>query len=491
MSPRERSLSEPPMASRRGGIIVNLVGLSILLVAGTSAVVAGALIWALSGQIEQAAPESAILGGLRAVLLPVLAATLVAMLLGSALAYRLARRVRDPILDLAAATARQRAGDLATPVPSVEEAELAVLAHELELARGAAQQRLDEAARREAQQVALFAALREPAILVSREGRVTGFNPAAQSFFGGTARLYGRPIQQLLPFVAPPSEVAGQPADVEGRAVDATGRTVDLDVSLAWLPDSNDAACCVYVMHNVSRFAQLNRLREQLLYSVAHELRGPLAILDTALELLTSEGDSMSADERDHLVQSAGRTVTRLTGLMEDMLSAGAIQSGRFVVRAQPVELAPIIDDAIEATGLALESRNQRVETDPIDRRVLVQADRRYARQVLMNLLTNASKYSPDGKAIRVSATVAGGEATIAVIDHGHGIPVEEQAGLFDRFYRVRPGNEEPGIGLGLAIAKGIVDAHGGRIGLQSEPGGGTVVWFTLPIAREEGASDR
>jgi signal transduction histidine kinase len=350
---------------------------------------------------------------------------------------------------------------------------------------------MDEAARREAQQVALFAALREPAIVVSREGHVTGFNPAAQSFFGGTARLYGRPIQQLLPFVAPPSEAAGQPADVEGRAVDATGRTVDLDVSLAWLPDSNDAACCVYVMHNVSRFAQLNRLREQLLYSVAHELRGPLAILDTALELLTSEGDSMSAVERDHLVQSAGRTVTRLTGLMEDMLSAGAIQSGRFVVRAQPVELAPIIDDAIEATGLALESRNQRVETDPIDRRVLVQADRRYARQVLMNLLTNASKYSPDGEAIRVSATVAGGEATIAVIDHGHGIPVEEQAGLFDRFYRVRPGNEEPGIGLGLAIAKGIVDAHGGRIGLQSEPGGGTVVWFTLPIAREEGASDR
>ena len=115
-------------------------------------------------------------------------------------------------------------------------------------------------------------------------------------------------------------------------------------------------------------------------------------------------------------------------------------------------------------------------------------ADQRYARQVLTNLLTNASKYSPEHSIIRVRAEPAGTMLRISVEDQGPGIPPEHRAGLFERFYRVRAASDAPGIGLGLAIAKGIVEAHGGSIGVDSEVGRGTQVWFTLPSARRRHA---
>lgn len=112
-----------------------------------------------------------------------------------------------------------------------------------------------------------------------------------------------------------------------------------------------------------------------------------------------------------------------------------------------------------------------------------VLADRQYLRQLLTNLLTNAAKYSPDGGAIRIYAVRSSGSARIAVSDRGEGIPPARQAGIFQRFYASRPPGDGGGVGLGLAIARGIVRAHGGAIGLKSAEGVGTTVWFTLPLA--------
>jgi signal transduction histidine kinase len=113
-------------------------------------------------------------------------------------------------------------------------------------------------------------------------------------------------------------------------------------------------------------------------------------------------------------------------------------------------------------------------------------ADTRYARQVLTNLLANASKYSPERSVIRLVAEPNANMVRISVVDRGPGIPPEQQAGLFERFYRVRSDSDVPGVGLGLAIAKGIVEAHGGSIGIDSEVGSGTSVWFTLPRATRQ-----
>ena len=165
----------------------------------------------------------------------------------------------------------------------------------------------------------------------------------------------------------------------------------------------------------------------------------------------------------------------------KDELLAATHEAGHFVVAPHKSDLQLIVNDAVEVVGPALDGRGQRVEVDmPSDARDVL-ADKRYARQVLTNLLANASKYSPEQSIIRLVAAPKANMVRISVEDQGPGISPEQQTGLFERFYRVRSDSDAPGVGLGLAIAKGIVDAHGGSIGIDSQVGSGTSVWFTLP----------
>ena len=338
-------------------------------------------------------------------------------------------------------------------------------------------------ASQDAQRRELLAALRTPIVSTDLSGRITNFNPAAISLLGGPARLYNRSIHDLFPFVPLPRD-PGIAGDAQGRFADATGRTLDLEVSRTVLNERDEAhGYAVYVVHDISRHAEVNRLREQLLYSVAHELRNPLMVLDNALEMLDTDYAELSAEEFDHLLSSARRTARRMRTLMEDLLSAGTIQSGHFVVVPKRTELGSIVVEAIDIVEPVLDGRKQQVRLELPEEPCPVMADARYARQVLTNLLANASKYSPEHSVIRLEATPVDSMMRISVIDQGPGIPPAQQAGLFERFYRVRSDSETPGVGLGLAIAKGIVDAHGGSIGIDSELGSGTSVWFTLPRA--------
>jgi PAS domain S-box-containing protein len=336
-------------------------------------------------------------------------------------------------------------------------------------------------ASQEAHRRELVEAIRTPIVTTSLSGRVTGFNAAAVALFGSPARLYGRNIRQLLPFAPEPRETAA--GESQGRLADATGRTVDLEVSRTVMHQDGDHGYAVYVVHDISRHAEVNRLREQLLYSVAHELRGPLMVLDNALEILETDYPGLTPAEFSHVLGTARRTSRRMRTLMEDLLSAGSIQSGHFVVAPRKTQLRDILNDALEIVRPSMDARGQHVDIHESADKSSVMADRRYARQVLSNLLANASKYSPEHSRIAVVAVVVDTMIRISVEDHGPGIPTEQQAGLFERFYRVRSDTDAPGVGLGLAIAKGIVEAHGGSIGIESEPGSGTRVWFTLPSA--------
>jgi signal transduction histidine kinase len=214
-------------------------------------------------------------------------------------------------------------------------------------------------------------------------------------------------------------------------------------------------------------------------------------VLDNALEILEDEDPQLSAEEFAHVLGTARRTARRMRTLMEDLLSAGSIQSGHFVVAPRKAELQAILAEALEAVGPSIEARGQRLESDVPADAAAVMADTRYARQVLSNLLANASKYSPEQSVIRVVARPVANMVRISVEDQGRGIAPEQQVGLFERFYRVRMDNDAPGVGLGLAIAKGIVEAHGGSIGIDSAPGNGTCVWFTLPNAERPAHDDR
>ncbi|MBI4319848.1 MAG: cache domain-containing protein [Chloroflexi bacterium] len=435
-------------------------------------------------------PTKTMMRELADALLPTSLVALLIIALGAALAFLLARRVREPIGLLAEAAARLSDGDLWTPIPRVEQAELAPLAEQLELARRSVQSNLEATARREAHERAVFAALSEPVLTASESGDLTGFNPAAIALFGSATCVRGRRVQELLPFVTTPPSSKGEETIWQGCVVNAGGSNLEVEAARAELVEPQRRSSFIYVVRDVSRYAELNRLREELLHNVSHELRAPLAVLDNALQILASDYAELSANEFDQLMGSARRTVQRLRNLLDGLLSIGAIKSGRFVVHTEPVQLSVIIDEAMEGVEARMEAHRQGVELHVPRLLPTVLADRRLACQVLENLLSNASKYGPDGEAIRVEAAAAGDEVRVTVGDRGPGIPPERRARLFERFYRLDPDRREPGVGLGLAIARDIVEAHGGSIGMDSEVGVGTRVWFTLPVAgRSAGAS--
>jgi signal transduction histidine kinase len=335
----------------------------------------------------------------------------------------------------------------------------------------------------EAEQRDLIAALPNPVLITDADGRVTTANRAAFEVFG--ERAAGQRIGALLSFVAPPS-APGLVRAWRGRITDKRGRAIDAEVQLSVVLRAGGASA-VYVVNDVSELATANRLREQLLYSVAHELRQPLTVLDNTLDILSREYLTLSAHDFEQLLASSRRTVRRLRSLMDQLLSAGTIESGRFVLQLRPIRLRAIVEDAVDAARPDIEGREQYVEVE-IAEDTAVMADARYTQQVLANLLANASKYGPRTERIDVSAVRDGRVVRVSVTDHGPGIPPDQQADLFKRFYRLAATSAEPGVGLGLAIAKGVVEAHGGHIGVVSEVGKGTTVWFTLRLAEAPAA---
>jgi signal transduction histidine kinase len=349
----------------------------------------------------------------------------------------------------------------------------------------AKQRRLTASARSPAGQAEPLAVIPEPILISSADGRVSDFNAAAGVLFGGTVGIYGRPIRDLLPFIPAPRDGAGHERTWRGQIVDDTGHTLDLEVSQTSLVNGLLATCHIYVVHDISKREEANRSAEQLLYSTAHELSGPLTTLRSALDTLGSGFVELAVSDFERLLQGARHSTTRLTILVEDWLNAGNIRSGRLRVHPRPTRLSTIIDEAVATVQPILEAREQCLVRDiPEGHRDLeVLADGRYLRQVLLNLLDNAAKYSPEGEVIRIRATKVDSDVQITVEDHGPGIPDEERTAVFEWFYRSVPNHPAPGAGLGLAIVRAIIVAHGGTIGIREETGTGTIVSVSLPAA--------
>ena len=192
--------------------------------------------------------------------------------------------------------------------------------------------------------------------------------------------------------------------------------------------------------------------------------------------------------ERQELVRLSAtlrRSGLRLEHLVENLLDAGSIEAGTFQVRAAASSLRHSLEEALAFVHPMLESKQQTLATDLPADADRVMADERRTTQVLANLISNASKYAPEGTRVTVSAATVDGFVRVTIADEGPGIPADEQDRLFQRFFRSRTVREQAGgLGLGLAICKAIVYAQGGEIAIQSEPGRGTSVHFTLPKAR-------
>ena len=228
--------------------------------------------------------------------------------------------------------------------------------------------------------------------------------------------------------------------------------------------------------------ALLDALREQLLSGVAYELRSPLTILQNALEILDVENDTLSADEFDLLLRTARRGATRLLHLMHNLDTSRAIQSGRLLPRVIAVDLALLVEDALTIAEDAGDIQPARFTCHSRHRPLLVVADRRLVAHVLVNLLIRAAKHTPAGKSPSLRVERKSGYIRVTIEDRGPETSPPLMTSL--------PGHTtlvpavEPGLEFSLSLAKGVVEAHGGCIGVESAPGAGTRVWLDFPEAR-------
>ena len=242
----------------------------------------------------------------------------------------------------------------------------------------------------------------------------------------------------------------------------------------------------LHTVRDVTAQAELLRLKEDFLLQVAHELRTPIAALSATLDLLAEDALSMSRDALGSRVGTLRRSALRLEHLVENLLDAGSIEAGTFQVRAIPTSVRHTLEEALEVVQPLLDSKRQQLRSELRGEADRVLADPRRTTQVFANLIANASKYAPEASRITVSSGARDGFVRVTVTDEGPGIPVDEQARLFQRFFRSREVRDQAGgLGLGLSICRAIVHAQGGDISVDSAPGQGTSVHFTLPKARQ------
>jgi signal transduction histidine kinase len=247
----------------------------------------------------------------------------------------------------------------------------------------------------------------------------------------------------------------------------------------------------IWTLREVTADRRLERLRDAFVAAFSHELRTPLTSVSGFLELLGDEEDKLALTGRTYLT-AARRGTARLQRIVEDMLLVAEIEADLLELHAQPVDLVELAADAVEDVGAAAAERRIAINLDA-DGPLPLEADAARLRQVLDNLLSNAIKYTPTGGAVVLSISDSDGRRRIEVSDNGIGVPHDELNQLFSRFYRASTATRRaiPGTGLGLVIARAIVEGHHGTISLESREGEGTRVTVTLPLRQSDGGTYR
>jgi signal transduction histidine kinase len=266
-------------------------------------------------------------------------------------------------------------------------------------------------------------------------------------------------------------------------ATSSSGRRYDMaDVALA-ADLARRAALVVEHARLFHEAQQATRARDEILAVVAHDLRNPLNTVMMAAGLML-ENSSPDRPQERRQVEIVRRAADRMNRMIQDLLDVKRMESGRLWLDTRPESVTGMIADTIEMLRPLAEGSSIRIETHIMPDLPQVTADATRISQVLSNLVGNAVKFTPRGGMITISAEPAEGEVRFSVIDTGPGIPAEQLPHIFGRFWQAKA-SDRRGIGLGLAIAKGIVEAHGGRIWVESSVGLGSTFYFTLPAASQ------
>ncbi len=325
----------------------------------------------------------------------------------------------------------------------------------------------------------------EGVMVTDASGVITLVNPAFRTLFDLREEVEGKP---LINFTRHPSLHDAFKSTVETKTERVEELTLPLfegkTILTHWVPllEGEKLRGVVAVFHDISNLKRLEKVRRDFVANVSHELRTPVTVIKGYAETLLSGALAGDPERATVFLEKIDRHADRLTSLVGDLLTLSELEAGE-----KPLQPAPVAIESAVIHACALLEEKARSKKINIDRHGIegtppVLADQGKLEQVLVNLLDNALKYTPENGSITISANEADGMVAVTVSDTGIGIPAKDLPRIFERFYRVDAARsrEQGGTGLGLAIVKHIVQQHGGSVAVESTPGKGSTFTITL-----------
>jgi PAS domain S-box-containing protein len=333
------------------------------------------------------------------------------------------------------------------------------------------------------------------------DGKITSWNRAAERMFGYTEEeALGQHISLIIPadrlneetFIIGQVSKGNKVDHFETVRISKDGRSIPISLSVSPIIDENgqiigaskiarDISEQLIMQEEKARLydeiKELNDKKDEFIGLASHELKTPLTSIQAYLQILNGE---LSDERRKEFLRRAAQQVKKINGLVSDLLDISKIQAGQLRFDPSPFDLNQLVLDAIELIRSANHQYNITFRSEVGV--LIIQGDAQRIEQVIINLLTNAIRYSNRSYDIDVHLSKQEGTAKVAVRDQGIGIAADQLEQIFSRFYRVGENRNASGLGLGLYLSQQIIDRHGGRIWAESQPGQGSVFYFTLPI---------
>jgi signal transduction histidine kinase len=373
---------------------------------------------------------------------------------------------------------------------------LTAIGHQIGIAIANAQL-IDDAERRRATLDSVMNSLVDGLILVNRRGRIAYVNPRTEAILDLPAdTLMGQDLGGLERILVDRVSQSEHLFSALGEAAAASREMPVVEIGLV-APVATTLQALFFPIHDaggehlglglmlrdITREKELDQMKSQLLSTVSHELRTPLASIKGFATTLLREDVMWDEVSRREFLSIIDEESDRLSELIGNLLDMSRIEAGTLRVEPEPTDLQPIIQET--ATEFQIMTHDHQITAHLPLYLPLVQADPRRARQVIRNLVENAVKYSPDGGPISISAQPGAKAIQVSIADQGIGVESQQLDNIFDRFYQVDSASTRKvgGSGLGLSICKAIIEAHGGQIWVESQPGTGSTFHFTLPLA--------